>query len=374
MLANHRRIYERLKQTQMEDTRCLIQDRRDEVNIYHLEQIRQQFDGRVVLDIEQLDIEQGKIYALLGANGSGKTTLLDILGFLNDPVHGRLFFQGREVDRRLKNEMLAIRKHVVSVDQHPIMFSTSVYKNIEFGLKIRKYPVPERRRIIDEVLALVSLEKFRKKAAHHLSGGETQRLALARALALKPQVLLCDEPTASVDSENKSVIIGLLKQVNDQYGTTIVMTTHDRLQASSLADHTIVLENGKLAVTVYENCYSCKVIASQQQTLSALLQGKLSLPLTSVHAALTGQRGRLCLDPFALQINQEIRSARKACILSGTIVLLMKEDVFIRVVLDIGIQVVVLVPVREYAALNLQIGATVQLTIPPRAISIFPFE
>jgi len=358
----------------IKDTRCLIQEKEGEVNVYHLEQIRQQFDDRVVLDIERLDIEQGKIYALLGANGAGKTVLLDILGFLNHPSHGRLFFQGREVDRRLTNEMLVIRRQVVTVDQHPIMFSTSVYKNIEFGLKIRKYPEPERRRVIDEVLALVSLERFREKAAHHLSGGETQRLALARALALKPQVLLCDEPTASVDSENKAVITGLLKQVNDQLGTTIVMTTHDRLQAASLADHTIVLENGKLAVTVYENCYSCKVIASQQQNLSALLHGQFSLPLTSAHASLTGQRGRLCLDPFALRINQGAHSSRKAFTLSGTIVLLMKEDELIRVILDIGVQVIVLIPVTEYSALNLQIGETVQLTIPPRAISIFPFD
>ncbi len=344
------------------------------MNIYHLESVRRQFNGRVVLDIEQLDIEQGKIYALLGPNGAGKTTLLDILGFLSHPSQGRLFFQGREIDRRSKTDILSLRRQVVCVDQHPIMFSTSVYKNIEFGLKIRKYPVSERKRIIDEVLALVSLERYRQAAAHRLSGGETQRLALARALALKPQVLLCDEPTASVDSENKTVITGLLQQVNDQLGTTIITTTHDRLQAASLADHTIVLENGKLAATIYENCYSCKVVASQNQSLSAVLQGHLSLPLPTVHAPLSGQRGRLCIDPFVLRINQQPHPGQKALILEATVVLLMREEEFIRVILDIGIQIVVLLPVEDYTALNLHIGASVQLTIPPRAISIFPFE
>ncbi|WP_051308932.1 ATP-binding cassette domain-containing protein [Desulfogranum japonicum] len=344
------------------------------MNIYHLEHIRQQFRGRVVLDIEQLDIEQGKIYALLGPNGAGKTTLLDILGFLNHPSHGRLYYQGRMVDRRSKNEILTLRRQVVCVDQHPIMFSTSVYKNIEFGLKIRKYPSPERKRIIDEVLALVSLERYRQAPAHRLSGGETQRLALARALALKPQVLLCDEPTASVDSENKTVITGLLKHINEELGTTILATTHDRLQAASLADHTIVLENGKLAATIYENCFSCKVVASQDQSISAIMQANLSLPLVATHAALTGKRGRLCIDPFAVRINQQGHSGQKALILDSTVVLLMQDDEFIRVIVDIGVQIVVLVPVEEYAAINLQIGERVQVTIPPRAITIFPID
>ncbi|PIE57352.1 MAG: hypothetical protein CSA33_08765 [Desulfobulbus propionicus] len=342
------------------------------MSLYRLEEIRQQFKDRIALNIELLNLEPGKIHALLGANGSGKTTLLDILAFLRAPTSGRMYFQGRRVNHHSRTELLALRRQVVQVDQHPIMFSTTVYKNIDFGLKIRKIPTNERRRIIDHVLALVSLERYRHAAAHRLSGGETQRLSLARALALQPQVLLCDEPTASVDSEHKTVLTGLLHQVNQQEGTTIVLTTHDRLQAAAIADHTVVLENGKLASTLYENCYSCKVISGQNQNLTALLHGKTSLPLPTTLSHFAGSKGRLYIDPYSVKINHKPRPGQKAFVLDAVVVLLMQEEERIRMVLDIGVHIVTLLSMREYEEIQAVIGKTVTLTIPPKAIQYLP--
>ena len=142
------------------------------------------------------------------------------------------------------------------VEQHPILFTTTVYKNLEFGLKIRRIPKKERDLIIEESLDLVGMRHFIQAPAHRLSGGETQRVAIARALAVNPQVLLCDEPTSSVDAENQMAIINILRQVNDIKKITIVFTTHDRSQVNSLAHRILFLDHGKLSNNNGDNIFT----------------------------------------------------------------------------------------------------------------------
>ncbi|MDA3831949.1 MAG: ABC transporter ATP-binding protein [Spirochaetales bacterium] len=165
---------------------------------YSLNHLTKAYNGRPILDIDHLELEAGQIYGLLGPNGAGKTTLLNILGFLDQPTSGRVDFLGKAV-RFQETAMQPLRKEVVVVDQYPVLFTTSVYSNLEFGLKLRKVAKVQREKIIDEVLDLVDMTSYKHVPAHTLSGGETQRIALARALALSPKVFLCDEPTASVD-------------------------------------------------------------------------------------------------------------------------------------------------------------------------------
>lgn len=213
--------------------------------LYHLSGLKKYYDGRTILDIDSLAIEEKKIYALLGPNGAGKTTLLNILSFLEAPSSGQVRYRSREI-LFSENNLQALRKEVVMVDQHPILFSTTVYKNVEFGLNVRKIPKNKRIRIIEETLDLVGMRDFIQAPAHRLSGGETQRVALARALAVSPSVLLCDEPTSSVDVENQKIIIQILKEINAQKNISILFTTHDKSQASSLAHHMLHLDSGRL--------------------------------------------------------------------------------------------------------------------------------
>lgn len=212
--------------------------------LYTLEHLVYRYGARDVLDIAHLDFEQGRIHALVGHNGAGKTSLLMILAFLTAPTSGRVTFMGTPVEDSEKARQ-RLRREVVLVPQHPIMFSTSVCANIEFGLKIRKIGRERRVRIVDEVLEMVGLSRYKLAMAHELSGGETQRVALARALALSPRVLLCDEPTASVDMANQGVIADLMHRANMERGATIIFTTHDRAQALSLAHNIVALENGR---------------------------------------------------------------------------------------------------------------------------------
>ncbi|MGD9033249.1 MAG: ABC transporter ATP-binding protein, partial [Desulfobacteraceae bacterium] len=170
--------------------------------LYELYNLRKIYDGRPVLDLENLSLEKGKVLGLLGPNGAGKTTLLQILGFLLDPSAGDLRFENKSVDFAGAS-LMALRRRVVLVQQQPILFTSTVSKNVEFPLKIRDIPKERRNRVVEELLDLVGMGAFRAARAHKLSGGETQRVAMARALACSPEVILLDEPTANVDVENQ---------------------------------------------------------------------------------------------------------------------------------------------------------------------------
>jgi tungstate transport system ATP-binding protein len=325
--------------------------------LYSLTQVTQRYNERTVLDIENLEIESGRIYALLGPNGAGKTTLLNILGFLETPTTGRMVFRGQAVAAS-RAAMLDLRRQVVLVDQHPIMFSTTVSNNIEFGLKIRRMEKGERQRVVDEALETVGLRPFKTARAHELSGGETQRLALARALALAPSVLLCDEPTASVDAENQAVISVLLQQINATRGTTIIFTTHDRLQAAALAQNTLVLENGQLAATTYENSYACT------------LHGRVAIPFaTPLSADQLTSSGRVYIDPEKITLSRTDDLHADEGV-KGTIVLIMAEGEKIRVVVNIGVLMVVLMDRTSYQHQRPAIGETMHLRFAPDAVTL----
>ena len=211
--------------------------------LYYIKNLKKSYNGRIVLDLPELIIEKNKIYGILGPNGSGKTTLLSILSFLESPSQGTVFYKGNPVIFSEKF-LLALRKEVVLVDQHPIMFSTSVYKNIEFALKIRKVPRKDRYQIITDVLEQVGMNNFINADAKNLSGGETQRVAVARALACNPKILIFDEPTASVDFSSQQAIENIIQMLHAKSNISVILSTHNMLLASKLVHEKIFLLNG----------------------------------------------------------------------------------------------------------------------------------
>ena len=340
--------------------------------LYRLHQLSKRLAGTTLLDIDQLTIEAGGIHALIGPNGAGKTTLMNILAFLETPSSGTLCFQEKSVDY-LHGDLLDLRRQVVLVDQHPIMFSTTVRANIEFGLKIRSVGSKDRLRIVDEALATVGLSRYREAQAHELSGGETQRLALARALAIGAEVLLCDEPTASVDAENQAVITDLLRQINKEHGTTIIFTTHDRLQAASLAQHALVLENGRLTTHAYENSYTCTLNKLSDDGVDCLIRGAVSLRLAQKSVATEHGRYRVSIQPETIRLHRlAAQSSPDTHWLKGQVVLVMAEGDKIRVVVNVGVLMVVLMDAADYRHNAPQIGEQVALEISGKSCTLLP--
>lgn len=214
------------------------------VPIYQIHNLHQIYNGRTVLQIEQLQIYAGEILALVGPSGAGKSTLLRQLNFLEAPVGGSLVFE----DSLLNGEgpSLEVRRKVTTVFQNTVLLNRSVAANVAYGLKLRGRSQETIKQAVDKALAQVGLDHLAQANARTLSGGEIQRVALARALVIEPAVLLLDEPTANLDPYNIKLIEQIISQVNQDASTTIVIVTHNVFQAKRLAHRTGLLLEGRL--------------------------------------------------------------------------------------------------------------------------------
>ena len=338
------------------------------MNLYRLQDLKKIHGNRSILDISHLEIESGRIYALLGANGAGKTTLLDTLAFLEPPTSGSINFMGKTV-RFDEQNLQQLRRDVIMVDQFPILFSGTVHSNLDFGLKIRKIAQSKRERIIDEYLDLVDMRSFKWEQAQGLSGGETQRVALARALSLSPKVFLCDEPTSSVDVENQNAITAILRHVNETQNISIIFTTHDRLQAANLAQHTVVLDHGKIVQTTYENIFPC-TIERENGHHCCNINGAVKLLLPESLASDKIGRCRVFIDPSSIEVKVPSLAESSDERIEGKVVQLMEEGEQVRLVVKCGVLVSVLLSRQHYRELRIAISDTVALHINSEKIQI----
>ncbi|HJX32065.1 MAG TPA: ATP-binding cassette domain-containing protein, partial [Thermodesulfobacteriota bacterium] len=213
--------------------------------LFTIENLSQVFDNRLVLNIPRLSFEAKKIHAITGPNGSGKTTLCNILGLLLKPTTGKIWYQGEMI---YKNGGLPerLRKKITMVHQNPFLFHTTVGKNLAYGLKVRDYPRSQRKQKVEIFLKLMGIEHLRHQQGTRLSGGETQRVAVARALAIDPEVLILDEFTANVDRNYVKIIEGVIQDVFRQKNSTIFLVTHDENQAFRIAHTVTHLIDGEL--------------------------------------------------------------------------------------------------------------------------------
>ena len=211
--------------------------------VYTLDQISKTYNTRRVLEVEQLAIQKGEILALVGPSGAGKSTLLRLLNFLEQPTQGKIQFHAFEfsVD---KEPPLDVRRRVTMVFQHPMLLNRSVEANVTYGLELRGIRDTQGR--VKKALSEVGLDHLPNQKANTLSGGEAQRVALARAIVMQPEVLLLDEPTANLDPYNVGLIEKIILHLNQQYGTTLVLVTHNVFQAKRLAQRVAFLLDGKV--------------------------------------------------------------------------------------------------------------------------------
>lgn len=216
---------------------------------YHLKNIRQYYGQKKVLEIDDLKISTGSITGLIGPNGSGKSTLLKLLAFALKPSEGRIFYKGREES----GFSTAVRLKITLLTQKPYLLKRTVFENIIYGLHIRKDKNNHEERV-KKVLSTVGLDfrGFAHRRWHQLSGGEAQRVALAARLILKPEVLLLDEPIASVDTESAGLIRKASLKARDDWGTTLVIASHDLQWLYSITENQISISNGNIFPTGIE--------------------------------------------------------------------------------------------------------------------------
>jgi len=198
------------------------------------------------LRVDRMSLYRGKTYAVNGANGSGKSTLLRILALLTVPDRGSLLLEGRKFDAGDAAACRHYRRRVTLLMQHVYLFRGSVFENVASGLRFRGMANDEIRERAGRTLKSVGLKHFHHHSAQSLSGGEAQRVGLARALVTEPDVLLLDEPTASVDAAHVSQIEDILGEICRSRRMTVVLSTHQYDQAHRIADEVLRMQDGRL--------------------------------------------------------------------------------------------------------------------------------
>ena len=209
-------------------------------NIIELKNISVKFDDDVILDDLSLSIGDGEFVTFLGSSGCGKTTTLRIIAGFLEPDSGEVFFDSKNM-----SGVPPYKREVNTIFQRYALFPhLNVYENVAFGLRIKKLPEKQIKETVEEMLALVNLKGFNKRNINSLSGGQQQRVAIARALAVKPRVLLLDEPLGALDLKLRKDMQAELKNIQQRLGITFIYVTHDQEEALSMSDTVVVMDSG----------------------------------------------------------------------------------------------------------------------------------
>jgi tungstate transport system ATP-binding protein len=265
------------------------------VDIYQIQDIDHYYGDKQIVSIDDLAVAPASIVGLIGPNGSGKSTLLKLLCFLEQPTYGAILFKGKKA-LPFSDE---VRSTVTLLTQDPYLMCRSVFDNVAYGLKIRGNTRDLRSRV-GMALNLVGLDPkdFARRKWYELSGGESQRVALAARLVLKPEVLLLDEPTASVDADSARLIRKASLKAREEWGTTLVVATHDWQWLYETCDSVLHLMHGKL----FKGGLGCEVYGPWRLGQKNLLQKELKDGQLLVAPKPDEGKHMAVLDPSRLKI------------------------------------------------------------------------
>ncbi len=305
--------------------------------IYEVKDLKRRYGEGFMLDIPYLKIERGKSYGIVGPNGSGKSTLLRILAFIDRHYEGRVrFYQdGSPADSFKANYDNIKGATVTMLLQEPYLLKRSVFENIAYGLRVRgiRKNIHER---INESLSMVGLDPgiFAHRKWSELSGGESQRIALAARLVLKPAVLILDEPTASVDRVSAQVIKETIRNVRMNYMTTLIIATHDLLWLHEVGDAILKMHEGHIMGSGEENFIMGPWTVEKDGLWSRSLDDGQKIMVLPP----SGQSTNALLDPTSIIITTERPDHISAQnILSGRLVHMFTFEQSERVKLDVQV-------------------------------------
>jgi len=228
----------------------------------------------VALENVNLQIQQGDIFGIIGFSGAGKSTLIRCLNRLEEPDSGKIMIAGQDITAMNKKELqLARRKIGMIFQQFNLLDAKTVFENVAFPLQVSNYPKKQIKSRVEEILDLVGLANKSKAYPLQLSGGEKQRVGIARALSNEPSVLLSDEATSALDPQTTYSILELLKDINQKLGLTIVLITHELDVLKHICNHMAVIEHGKIVETGVVEKFFLNPESDTAKRFISILQG-----------------------------------------------------------------------------------------------------
>ncbi len=342
--------------------------------------------GVPVLNISYLGIPEGKVLCFIGPNGAGKSSLLLALSCLLKLFRGEIIFREKRVGSNYT--IFDYRRNLSMVFQEPLLFDTTVFENVAAGLRIRGVKQDEVKRVVEEYLERFGICHLANRSARKLSGGEAQRTSLARAFAIRPEIIFLDEPFSSLDPPTRESLMGDLELILRATKTTGIMATHDQMEALRLSDQIAVMNEGKIiqigsptevmnhpvnefvaSFVGTETILTGKVIKRDTGTFSVSVAGR---DIEAVGDASPGEYVILCIRPENVTIStgssKEITSARN--VFSSVVKRIIPSGTFYKVELDCGFPLVTYVTNNAREDLSMHEGMDVTASFKATAIHV----
>ncbi|MEQ8426373.1 MAG: ATP-binding cassette domain-containing protein [Gammaproteobacteria bacterium] len=327
-------------------------------DLYQFEDVCFEYGQAFRLGQINLTVEQGSFIAFVGPNGSGKSTLLNLFAMLELPTQGKLGYRGKVLT---KMNVADLKKQVGYVQQNPYLLRGTVQKNIELGLKLQHVDKSERLKRVAEVMDLMQISSYEQRNVRDLSGGEAQKVAISRALVLEPEVLILDEPFTFLDKNSIKELETLLARLHKEYGKTIILTTHNQIQAQLLSESLYSVVQGKVFASGFVNLYSGKV-----QDDNRFDTGKIIVNLSEASPGVE----QIAIDPKQVVLSRDKLDSSMQNSFCGSIRSMVEEDGHIKVIIHAGEEFHVIITHQALQELGLFVGQDIWLSFKSSSIII----
>lgn len=266
--------------------------------------------NQTVLSNIDFTIEKGECFIIIGPNGSGKTTLLRLIGLLDSPTQGQIFYENEDLNKISRKKKVEYRRKFSFVRQKPVVMNTSIFNNIAYGLKVRGIKYGDYKNSVNEMIEFIGLKGMENKNARALSGGEMQRVAIAMNFIIDPEIYLLDEVSANLDPKNISLLEEFINAIKRDNQKTIIMSTHDRLEAIKFADRIGVLSNGKISQLGSPN----EIFTSPKDEFTALFVGYENIFTGRAKIDEKSGLNRIKINEITITASSQVEGDVKVCI------------------------------------------------------------
>ena len=346
-------------------------------------------ENKVILKNINLDICEKETIGLIGPTGCGKTSLLRLINMLDEPSSGKVLYKGEDVYKS-KNS-LEIRRNIAMVFQKPIVLKGTVFDNVYYGLKVRNMEKEKYVQDISNILKKVGLEGYENQNASTLSGGEIQRLAFARALIIKPKILLLDEPTANLDPETTERIGKLIQNIRENKDTAIVMATHNLILGQKLCDEIAIInkkifqfgktedlfkkpDNKFVAEFVGMGNIQKGVVRKREGNLT-LVDETNQLNILSKCNFQEGKEVYIGTRPEDITVSKErVDGEKNLNQFKGKILDYHYDGALVDLKIDIGEQFSVYLTKKSFLDLKVKIGSNMWIQFKPESVHLFEYK